>query len=142
MANLHNTGASIIPLISNSSILLFRSFKDRSKFTDYNWYHRHFHVPLFFFFFFSVIWQDPIIFPSFQLLFISSWPAAWPAGPAKSTRQSECQSGPPCWLQKGHLLFLTDLLSKTYVNLNLDLTFYWLYNVVVLYIYIYIYIYI
>ena len=64
----------ILPLISNCSNLLFQAFWDRSKCTNYNWYHRHPHTPqlfsskfqvfasLFAFFYFHslVCWNDKI----------------------------------------------------------------------------------
>ena len=39
---------SIRPLISKSSSLLSQFFVDCTEHSNYNWYHRHLHIPLFF----------------------------------------------------------------------------------------------
>ena len=56
---------SILPSISKCYNLPFKPFWDRSKCTNYNWYDRHCHVPLFF----VVLWQRPSTFPFYFLLF-------------------------------------------------------------------------
>ena len=41
---------SILPLISNSSRIFSKFFRDLSKYTNYNWYKRYLHVSQLFFF--------------------------------------------------------------------------------------------
>ena len=58
---------------------LYQSFGDSSKSTNYNWYHRHFHVPQFF------QYTSKIYVPI--LLFLSLNFTLWSAGTAKFTVQ-------------------------------------------------------
>ena len=49
LADLNNAVVWMVSLVLLFPQSLYQSFGDCTKCTNYNWYHRHFHVPLFFF---------------------------------------------------------------------------------------------
>ena len=69
LTNLNNTVVwmvSILPLISNSSSLIYQTFGNRSKRAKFTWYYRHLHVSRLF-----QLWQNPRICLSFCFLILS-----------------------------------------------------------------------